>query len=129
MLTEVDTSAAVTSFPGAKVRGADPQYERIEACYLAARRHRRQHSVQHSDRSRDFTHFIRARFDLAMYAPLPASAFDDEKVSLRARALAFADECERVHYQAFTAVAWKTCGWDHPSAPSNHVAIHKPISR
>ena len=116
MLTEVDTSAAVTSFPGAKVRGADPQYERIEACYLAARRHRRQHSVQHSDRSRDFTHFIRARFDLAMYAPLPASAFDDEKVSLRARALAFADECERVHYQAFTAVAWKTCGWDHPSA-------------
>lgn len=118
VVTEVDTRAAVEgggnghgNGAGDKVRGADPQYERIEACYLHARqRHAGRPIANQTGRGTTFTHYIRARFDLDVYAPLPAEAFDDERASIRARSLVLADECDSVHYHAVSQPAWKECG-------------------
>lgn len=102
------------------VGGADPQYERMEACYLKAKDHQQKH-VHHQHKRDKFTHFIRARFDLEIYAPLAREAFDDEKVSVRARALILADECDKVDYQSVAAPAWKTLG----SYRLKHTPVHR----
>lgn len=54
----------------------------------------------HGRRKFAFSHFVRARPDLLFYAAIPLSAFERYVVSIRARALMFADECETIHRSA-----------------------------
>ena len=44
-----------------------------------------------------FTHYLRARLDVRFLAPIPLAAFDDQRVSVRARAALSADPCAVLH--------------------------------
>lgn len=111
-----DWSAALES-PRSRVfqqpydnRSTTDQYVRMEGCYLAALAHE---AAAHRDNGHArankgstsspaylFTHFVRARFDLRWFGPVPRFAFAQYKVSIRARKLLFADECSKLDVNA-----------------------------
>jgi len=82
------------------------QYARMEHCYLHAKRFETARQVVPSDelrrstggamrqRFQRFTHFVRARFDLSFFAPLPIASFDTERATVKARAALLADACQ-----------------------------------
>ena len=96
LVTEVDTNASTRPREG-EDRGADPQYERMEGCYLAA--------LDLGGGRKAFTHFIRSRFDIQWLERLPLQALDDSRVALRIRSATFADECTGVHAMAVAGPA------------------------